>query len=72
MTDKNYYVGCRRDTIDNFGKGLGVLTLSQTSPGFYVSSVKVLFENNVGKGKIARNEQFIPFPQSKICRLVMG
>ena len=34
-----------------------VLTLSQTSPGFYVSAEQV-FENTVGKGEIARNEQF--------------
>ena len=33
-------------------------TLSLTSPGFYVS-----FENTVGKGEIARNEQFLLFPQ---------
>ena len=38
------------------------LTLSQTSPGFYVSSVEV-FENTVGKGEIARKEQFLLFPQ---------
>ena len=31
------------------------LTLSQTSPGFYVSAVQV-FESTVGKGEIARNE----------------
>ena len=34
------------------------LTLSQTSPGFYVSAAQV-FENAVGKGEIARNEQFL-------------
>ena len=38
------------------------LTLSQTSPGFYVYAVQV-FENTVGKGEIARNEQFLLFPQ---------
>ena len=44
------------------------LTLSQTSPGFYVSAVQFKsFENTVGKGEIARNEQFLlfsfsPFP----------
>ena len=38
------------------------LTLSQTSPGFYVSVVQV-FENTAGKGEIARNEQFLLFPQ---------
>ena len=40
-----------------------VLTLSQTSPGFYVSAVQAAFENTVGKGEIARNEQFLLFPQ---------
>ena len=39
------------------------LTLSQTSPGFYVSAVEV-FENTVGIGKIACNEQFLLFPRS--------
>ena len=58
-----------------------VLTLSQTSPGFYKS-----FENNVGKGENARDENlenFMPFSsnlklssanflsleESEICRL---
>ena len=40
----------------------GVLTLSQTSPGFYSLQYKS-FENTVGKGEIARNEQFLLFPQ---------
>ena len=39
-----------------------VLTLSQTSPGFYLSAVQV-FKNTVRKGEIARNEQFLLFPQ---------
>ena len=30
------------------------------SPGFYVSA-KQVFENTVGKGEIARNEQFLLF-----------
>ena len=34
-----------------------VLTLSQTSPCFYMS-----FENTVGKEEIAHNEQFLLFP----------
>ena len=34
-----------------------LLTLSQTSPGFYKS-----LENTVGKGEIAHNEQFLLFP----------
>ena len=38
------------------------LTLSQTSPGFYMSVEQVL-ENTVGKGEIARNGQFLLFPQ---------
>ena len=37
------------------------LTLSQTSPGFYCLLYKS-FENTVGKGEIARYEQFL-FPQ---------
>ena len=40
-----------------------VLTLSQTSPGFYVSAITVFFENTVGKGEIAHDEQFLLFPQ---------
>ena len=39
-----------------------ILTLSQISPCFYVSAVKS-FENTVEKGEIARNEQFLFFPQ---------
>ena len=41
-----------------------LLTLSQTSPCFYVSAAEVSkFENTVGKGEIAHNEQFLLFPQ---------
>ena len=36
-------------------------TLPQTSSGFYVSALKV-FENTVGKGEIANNEQFLLLP----------
>ena len=49
------------------------LAHSQTSPGFYVSFYKP-FENTVGKGEIARNKQFLLFPQrflpilGAICR----
>ena len=39
------------------------LTLSKTSPGFYVSAVHVFFLNTVEKGDIAHNEQFLLFPQ---------
>ena len=39
---------------------MSVLTLSQTSPCFYVSAVQV-FENTVGKGEITRNKQFLLF-----------
>ena len=39
------------------------LTLSQTSPGFFYVSQYKSFENTVGKGEIARNEQFLLFPQ---------
>ena len=38
------------------------LALSQTSPGFYMSTVKS-FENTVGKEEIANNEQFLFFLQ---------
>ena len=38
------------------------LTLSQTSPGFHVSAVHA-FWKHCGKGEIARNEQFLLFPQ---------
>ena len=40
-----------------------ISTLSQTSPDFYVSVQYKSFENTVGKGEIARNEQFLLFPQ---------
>ena len=36
-----------------------ILTLSQTGPGFYVLAVQVL--KTLGKGEIARNEQFLLF-----------
>ena len=39
-----------------------LLTLSQTSPDFTCLQYKS-FENTVGKGEIARNEQFLLFPQ---------
>ena len=38
------------------------ITLSQTSPGFTCLQYKP-FEKTVGKGEIARNEQFLLFPQ---------
>ena len=38
------------------------LTFSQKSPGFACLQYKS-FENTVGKGEIARNEQFLLFPQ---------
>ena len=38
------------------------LTLSQTSPGFYVSAENLL-KTLWGKGEIARNQQFLLFPQ---------
>ena len=43
----------------NFSSCDTSLTLSQTSPGFYVFKS---FENTVGKGEIAHNEQFLLFP----------
>ena len=39
-----------------------ILTLSQTSPGFYVSGVQVCCKH-CGKGEIAHYEQFLLFPQ---------
>ena len=39
-----------------------VLTLSKTSPGCTYLQYKSL-ENTVGKGEIARNEQFLLFPR---------
>ena len=38
------------------------LTLSKTSPGFYVSEYKS-FENTMQKGQIIHKEQFLLFPQ---------
>ena len=51
--------------LDICTKGLSseqILTLSQTNPGFYVSAVQV-FLKTLGKEEIARNEQFLLFPQ---------
>ena len=42
--------------------GRSLTTLSVTSPGFYVSAVEVL-KKHCGKGEIARNGQFLLFPQ---------
>ena len=39
------------------------LTLSQTTPGFYVSAVQVILKYTFGKGEIAHNEQFLLFAQ---------
>ena len=44
---------------DNFNFDL---TLSQTSPGFYVSALRVLEKTLWEKEKLARNEQFLLFP----------
>ena len=46
------------------------LTISQTSPGFYVSAAQIS-ENPVGKGEIARNKQFLLFPQCFLSVLRM-
>ena len=43
-----------------------LLTLSQTSPGFYVSAVQS-FENTAGKGEIVLNEKFLLFPVFSTC-----
>ena len=40
-----------------------MLTLSQTSPGFTCLQYYMSFENTVGKGELARKEQFLLFPQ---------
>ena len=61
------FVSTLADTRDLSGiqsqnVNIGVLTLSQTSPGFYVSTVEV-FWSTVEKGEIARNEQFLLYPQ---------
>ena len=43
-----------------------LLTLSQTSPGYYLSAVRVL--KTVGKEEIARDQQFLFLPQCfSIC-----
>ena len=39
------------------------LTLSRTSPGFYVFAIQVFLKTLWGKGEIACNEQFLLFPQ---------
>ena len=46
----------------------GFLTLFQTSPDFYVPAIE-FFENALGKGEIARNEQFLFFPEVISIRL---
>ena len=46
----------------NEEKGKNHLTLSQTSPHITYLQYKSL-ENTVGKGEIARKEQFLLFPQ---------
>ena len=37
------------------------ISLSQTSPGFYMSAIQIL-KKHCGKGEIARNEHFLLFP----------
>ena len=46
-----------------------LLTPSKTNPCFNVSAVQV-FENTMGKGEIARNEQFLIFPQCFLSLLI--
>ena len=48
-------------TRKNQGLFWKVLTLSQTSPDFYMSAVQD-FENTMGKEEIAHYEQFLLFP----------
>ena len=45
------------------------LTLSQTSPGFFTCLQYKPFDNTVGKGGIARNEQFPLFSTVSSTRL---
>ena len=40
-----------------------VLAFTQTSPCFYVPEVQVFIKKTAGKGEIARNEEFVLFPQ---------
>ena len=47
---------------ESLNMSVAVLILSQTRPGFHVSQYNS-FENTVGKGEIARHEQFLLFPQ---------
>ena len=47
------------ESLENETKN--ILTLSHTRPGFMCLQYKS-FENTVGKGEIARNEQFLLFP----------
>ena len=59
----NYFVICKCfqfDLVQILLFGLE-LTISQTSPGFYVSALQV-FRKQCGKSEIARNEQFLLFP----------
>ena len=48
----------KRQKVSLCGNGL---TLSQTSPGMCLQYKS--FENTVGKGEVAHNEQFLLFPQ---------
>ena len=50
----------------NFFLNSFFLTLFQTSPGFYCLQYKS-FENSVGKGEIARDEQFLLSPVFSSC-----
>ena len=63
---------CQTDHLSLHSKSLALikLTLSQTSPGFTCLQLKT-FENTVGKGEIARNEQFFPFPTVFSIRLAL-
>ena len=52
---------CTQFNITWIMGAFGMLTLSQTSPGFYVPTEQV-FWKHCGKRKIAHNEQFLLFP----------
>ena len=57
---------CCLQLVSNWTFGNG-LTLSQTSPGFYLSPVKVFWKQK-GKGEIACDEQFLLMPLSKVIQ----
>ena len=47
------------------------LILYSTDTRFNTSTTQTAFENNVGKGEIARNEQFLLYPQCFLLKQIM-